>query len=127
MKKALHYFLILFLLFNLSGCAPLIVGVAVGGITAYAVSRDTMQGETDKSYDSIWDAALRVARIRGTIVEEDSLKGCIELKAESSRVYINVIKLTPSANRLKVRARKYHFPNLTLAQDIFTKIIEEAR
>lgn len=127
MKKALHYFLILFLLFNLSGCAPLIVGMAVGGVTAYAVSKDTMQGETDKSYDSVWDAALRVARIRGTIVEEDSLKGCIELKAESSCVYINVIKLTPSTNRLKVRARKYHFPNLSLAQDIFTKIIAETQ
>src|SRR3989338_1488893 len=60
--------LIIFLLLNILGCAPLIVGsAAVGALGTYAVSKDTVQGETDKSYDSLWNAALTVSRIRGSI------------------------------------------------------------
>lgn len=109
------------------GCAPLIVAGAVGAVGGYAISKDTIQGDTDKDYDKVWYSALSVARLRGTITVEDSYKGSIELEAESSKIYIKVIRLTRTATRLRVSARKYHFPNLTLAQDIFVRIMEEAK
>ncbi len=124
-KIFLCFFISLFLL-NSAGCI-FILGGAAGALGAYGVSRDTVQGETDKPYDSLWSAALTVGRIRGTIKAEDNLKGYIELQADSSRVWIRLIRLTQATTRLRISARKYHFPNLDLAQDFYVKIIEQAR
>jgi hypothetical protein len=126
-KAAINLFLIPFLFISLSGCLPLIIGGAVGAVGGYAISRDTVRTETDKPYDRLWNAALSVSRIRGTLTQEDISRGYIELEAESSRVYIRLIRLSSVTTRLRVSARKYHFPNLGLAQDIFVKIMEEAK
>jgi len=128
MKKAIFYFLgALFLSCVCLGCLPLVVGGAAGALGAYAVTKDTIQGETDKPYDSLWNAAVTVSRIRGTIKNQDNLKGTIELEVESGRIWITLIRLTRATTRLKIAARKYHLPDLGLAQDIFVKIMEEAR
>lgn len=109
------------------GCVPLIIGGAVGAVGAYAISRDTVQGDTDKAYDSLWDAAYRTAKIRGVIREEDNLRGYLRADINLSRVEINLIKLTQSATRVKIRARRHHLPDLKLAEDFYTKIMDEAR
>jgi len=128
MRKAALGIAVLFLSVNLTGCAaPLIAGAAVGGVAVYAAGKDTVQGDSDKPYDSLWQASLTVARIRGTIKQEDSLQGRIELIAESTHVWINLIRLTPSTTRLKVSARKYRLPNMDMAQDLFVKIIAEVK
>jgi len=125
--KKIVLFLMPFIFISVSGCAPLIIGGAAGAVGGYAISKDTVQGETDKSYDSLWEAALTVGRIRGQIKYEDNIKGYIELTAESSKVYIRLVRITAATTRLKIQARKYHFPNLNLAQDMFTKIMEQAK
>lgn len=119
--------LLFFLFLNISGCLPLIIGGAAGALGAYAISKDTIQGETDKPYEELWSAALAVARIRGVIKQEDTRKGYIELEAERSKVSISLIRLTHATTRLRIKARKYGFPNLELAQNIYVKILEEAR
>jgi len=113
------------ILTNMLGCAPLIIGSAAGALGAYVISKDTIQGDTDKGYDSIWKAALTVSKIKGTIKYEDSLKGIIELESGASKVYIRLIRLTRATVRLRISSRRYHLPNLDLAQDIFVKIMEE--
>jgi len=123
MRGLLSYGLILCFLFSACGCAPLIIGVAAGGLGAYAVSKDTVQGETDKNYEALWKSALAVSKARGLIQEENESAGYIVLGAESSKVWIKLIRLTQATTRLKVSARKYRFPNLQLAQDIFIRII----
>lgn len=128
MKKVpLFFFVIPFILVNLTGCVPLIIGAAAGALGARAVSKDTIQGETDRPYDLLWDAALIVSRVRGTIKTEDRLQGCIELTVGVSKVYIRLIKLTQTTVRLRVSARKYRLSDLSLAEDIFIKIMEQAR
>lgn len=125
-RKIAFYFLILFAIFNILGCIPFIVGGTVGALGGYAVSKDAIQGETDKSYSSIWNSALTVSRIRGTIKQEDNARGYIELETDSSRVWIRLVRLTRASTRLRVSARnKFRLPNIDLAQDIFTKIMEE--
>ncbi|MBN1914218.1 MAG: hypothetical protein JW788_07465 [Candidatus Omnitrophica bacterium] len=124
MRKIYSVFLVPFIMLQLYGCAPLIVGAAVGAAGGHALSQDTIQGETDKDYDRLYNDALTVSRIRGKVVSEDRGQGVIELEAESSKVNIRIIRLTRSTNRLRIAARKYHLPNLSLAQDIFLKIIE---
>ena len=128
MKKSVYFLLITpFLFVGISGCAPLIVGGVVGAAGVYAVSQDAIEGETDKPYDSLWDTALMIARARGVIKQEDSLKGYIMLEEKPSKVYIHLIKVTQSTTRLRVAARKHHLPNIELAQGIFTKIIDQAK
>ena len=125
-KSAIFSFLAALLFLNISGCAPLIIGAAAGGLGVYAISKDTIQGDTDQPYDALWNAALRISRIRGTIEEEGTSQGYIVLRIDSSRVWIKLIKVTHATTRLRVSARKHHFPNLSLAQDMFLKITEEA-
>ncbi len=127
MRKPAFFILLLFLALNISGCVPLIIGGAAGAAGAYAVSKDTVQADTDKSYDSLWGAALTVTRIRGTIKEENAQLGYIEAQIESSRVWIRLVRLTRSATRVRISARRHHLPNLGLAQEMYLKIIEEAK
>jgi hypothetical protein len=110
-----------------SGCAVLLIGVAAGGVGMYAASNDAIQGESVMSFETVWHAAAQVSKIRGTISKEDPKAGVIELDADSSKVWIRVTKLTSETTRLRVAARKFKLPNLTLAQDLFVKIVEQAR
>lgn len=110
--------------FLLSGCAPLIIGAAVGGAAAYAVSTDTVLGNTDKVYANVWNSAMNVSKVRGTIRKDDVAKGAIEVDVEKSRVWIRLTRVTDATTQVQVSARKYHMPDLGLAQSIFIKIIE---
>lgn len=126
-RVAVFCFLALFSFSCVSGCAPLIVGAAVGGVGGYAISKDTVQGDTDKPYESLWNAAITVSRIRGTIKQEDAMRGYIDFNIEAGRVWIRLIRLTHSTTRIRISARKFHLPDLSTAQDLYTKIMDEAR
>jgi hypothetical protein len=109
-----------------SGCVPLIVGGAVGALGGYAVSRDTIEGDTDKDYNALWNVAVSVGRTKGIITADDRPRGYLELEVDSSRVIVRLIRLTKTANRLRVTARnKLKLPNFSLAEDIFVKILEQ--
>jgi len=127
MKKTALLLAIILFIVNLSGCAPLIIGAAAGGMGAYAISRDTLQGDSDKSFDALWDSAITVSRIKGTIKLEDASRGHIEMVADGSYVWIDIIRLTQITTRVKISARKCGFPNFNLAQDIYVKIVSEAK
>ncbi len=114
------------MLFPLTGCVFILGGVA-GALGAYGLSKDTIEGDSDTSYEDLWRAALTVSKARGTVTREDRMLGSIELGAEASRVWVQVMSVTEYSSRLRVSARKYHLPNLPLAQDIYLKIIEQAR
>jgi hypothetical protein len=127
-KRTIASFVLAVSLCSILGCAPLIVvGAAVGALGGYALSKDTIQGETDLSYESLWNSALTVSKIRGTVIVEDYNKGYISLDVKPNKVDIGLIRLTQTTTRVKVTARKYHLPNLDLAQDIYVKILEQAR
>ena len=123
MKKSLSIALILFILPVVCGCVPLIIGAAAGGLGAYAVSKDTVQGDSDKGFDLLWESAINVAKQRGIIQQENISTGYIELTADSSKVWIRFIRLTQATTRIRISARKYHFPNIELSQDLFVKIV----
>ncbi len=115
------------LLLSVSGCVPLIIGGAAGALGAYAISKDTIQGDTDKAYGRLWNSAVMVARSRGLIKEEDSLRGYLQFQDGASLVTVKLVQLTRSAVRIKVTARKHHLPDISLAQDVFVKITEGAQ
>ena len=127
MHKGIVFLILAIVSLSNMGCAALFIGAAAGGVGMYAASNDAIQGETDIAYETVWNAAARVAKIRGTISKEDSSAGVIELEAESSKIWIRVIRLTAATTRVRVAARKYKLPNVTLAQDMFVKIIDQAK
>jgi len=127
MNKSLSIILALFILPVICGCAPLIIGAAAGGLGAYAVSKDTVQGDSDKNFDLLWESAINVAKLRGIIQQENVSTGYIEATVESSKVWIRLMRLTQATTRIKVSVRKFHFPNMDLAQDLFVKIVTGVR
>lgn len=124
MKKAVFYFLFPLLVLSISGCLPLIIGGAVGALGGYAISKDTIQADSDKPYDQLWNAALDVSRARGNIRQEDAARGYIEADVEKSKVWIRMVRLTQATTRIRISSRKYRLPNLELAQDMFVKMME---
>lgn len=127
MKKGSLIILVLFILPVICGCLPLIIGATAGGLGAYAVSKDTVQGDSDKNYDLLWESAVNVAKSGGIIQQENASTGYIELTVESSKVWIRFTRLTQRSTRIRISARKYHFPNSELAQDFFVRIISGVR
>jgi len=129
MKKVLlSAVLVPLLAVSVCGCAPLLL-MTVGGVGVYAISKDTIQGDTDTPYESLWDAALRVARVRGTVLEEDFNRGFIHLDANPNKITIQFQRLTSATTKMRVSARKYKkmFPNIELAEQVFIKILDEAK
>jgi hypothetical protein len=127
MKKLLTLFILIpFLVSGLSGCVPVFL-MAAGGVGVYAISKDTIQGDTDTDYETLWDSAMKVARIRGTIFQEDFNRGYIQIDAKPNKIWIQFVRVTPAATKIKVSARKYKLPNIDLAQEVFIKIIEESK
>jgi hypothetical protein len=127
MRKSVASILIIPLLaIGLCGCVPVFL-MAVGGVGVYAVSKDTIKGDTDTPYEALWDAALKVARIRGTVLQQDFNRGYIEVEAKPSKIWIQFVRVTSAATQIRVSARKYKLPNIDLAQEVFIKIIGEAK
>ena len=64
--------------------------------------------------------------LRGKVKQQDTKRGHIEAEVESSRVWIQLTRLTRSATRIRIAARKSYFPNLKLAEELLTKVLEPA-
>ena len=129
MKKNIAIILLAgFFSFNIYGCIPVIVGGTVGAAGAYAASRDTIEGDTDKPYALLWREAMSMAQSCGTIKQEDAVRGYIDVDTAGGHLWIRIARLTHSSNRLRVSARNtYHLPDISEAQRVYTRIIEGAR
>ncbi|MBL7130139.1 MAG: DUF3568 family protein [Candidatus Omnitrophica bacterium] len=119
------FIMLLFCSLAFSGCIFVVAGV--GALGGYAISKDTIQGETDKTFESVWDASLRVLNILGTVSSEDKQKGMIEAEIDTSNTKVTIEQLTPKTVRLVVTARRFLMPDITLAQKIYIKVIENAK
>ena len=124
--KFFAYFLIPIMGLYICGCAAFVVGSAVGLLGGYAISRDTVQGETEKDYDSLWNAAAEVLDKMGASEIDDSNKGVVRAKIGKSKVYITMEQLTPHTARLRVKCRKNIMPDLSLSQKLYVRIVEQA-
>lgn len=119
------FFFASIMVFALSGCI-FVVGGAVGALGGYAISQDTIQGETSNSYSDVWGSAVKVARILGDTIMEDKAAGSIEAKVNNATVWVDMEEIVKGAVRLRVKARKFLFPDLKLAQKVYVKILENA-
>ena len=125
-RKVRAVVLLLVASLSLSGCFYMVLSTvaAAGG---YAISRDTIQGETEEDFDRVWDTAVDIISILGTMNSQSHELGKITGIVNGARVTINITQLTTATIRLTVKARKSIFPSITNAQNIFVKIMNRVR
>ena len=119
-------FLGVFLISSLAGCVPMVlVAVGAGAVGGYAVSRDTFEGISAKGQDEIWDAANHILAIMGEVRNTERKSGSIEAVVSGVKVTVSVIPVSLTATKIRVKARKSIFPRIAVAQDVYTKIIQQ--
>ncbi len=122
-KKSVLLAVLLFpLVLSSTGCIYLIVG-SVGAVGGYIVSPDTVEGLTEYDQLKVWDTAKDIISIMGIIEEENKDTATIIAKVSGAQVTVMITPLTDSTVKLSVKARKLHLPRISLAQDIFVKIM----
>ena len=127
MRYSVKFFQVLlaaFLCVFSSGCVFLVVGgvAAVGG---YAVSRDTFEGVSSKGQEELLSAAHKVLSIMGTISDERPKDGEIVATVYGNHVTVEVIQINLTTSKLRVKARNGLFPRIGVAQEIYTKIMNQ--
>ncbi len=109
-----------FCLFS-SGCIYVLAG-GLGAVGGYAISPDTVEGESESSYDAAWDSAVDILGIMGTVNAKDYKAGTIDATVDGSKVNMDISQISSSDVRLRVKARKNMLPNIKVAQDVFVKV-----
>jgi len=106
------------------GCWFLVIGGA-GAVGGYAVTRDTFEGVSSKGQEELLTAAHKVLAIMGTITDERPKDGEIVATVYGNHVVVDVIQINLTTSKLRVKARKNLLPSIGVAQDIYTKIMNQ--
>jgi len=125
MKKLRQKIAVLFTMGMLivnSGCIYLVVG-GIGAVGGYIVSPDTVEGITENEIAYVWDTAIETVSIMGLIKEENEEGGMILASIHGANITITAISLSPTTSKVTVKARKAYLPRISLAQDVFVKIM----
>ena len=105
-----------------TGCVPLLIGTGI--VTGFLVTKDTVSGNFEVSREKLWQTALAALDEKAEIVEQDQSKGYMKGTVGKDEIVIKIKELTESSQNLRVTARKaFALANLTLAQEVFSKIV----
>lgn len=109
----------------LPGCALFLVGAGAAG--GYAISKDTIEGHTEKPLDRVYQASREVLMEDGFIKKEDRGGGKIEGEVNKSVVDIRLKQVTERTVRIRVRVRKAYklLPDAGLANELYNKLIKK--
>lgn len=110
------------LLFSISGCIYLVVG-GIGAVGGYIVSPDTVEGITENDTTLVWETAIEVLSIMGLIEEENEAGGMVLANINGAKITATIVSLSPTTTKITVKARKAYLPRISLAQDVFVKIM----
>ncbi len=111
---------------GLTGCvaAPIVL-VGAGVVGGYAISRDTFEGNTNKSAEELWDTANKILGIMGSIDLSDRKRDELSGHVNGATVWITVIPINSSTTKLRIKARKNLLPAIGIAQDVYAKILNQ--
>jgi hypothetical protein len=121
-ERVLVMALLAIVLFPLSGCIYVVVG-GIGAVGGYIVSPDTVEGITENDAELVWDTATEVVSIMGLVKEENETGGILLADVNRAKVVVTITTLSPTTTKVAVKARKAYLPKISLAQDIFAKIM----
>ncbi|MDD3374321.1 MAG: hypothetical protein PHY73_01175 [Candidatus Omnitrophica bacterium] len=125
-RKSLWVVLVLIFSLTAGGCVYAVVG-GLGALGGYAISPDTVEGDSELDYDTIWDSAVEIVGVMGLIQTKDYKLGTIKAIVNGAAVTIDIAQISSLEVRLRVKARKNMLPNIGIAQDVFVKIKNRAR
>ncbi len=118
--------LILPILVSLTGCVYVVVGT-VGALGGYIVSPDTVEGVASHEKVKVWDAAIEIASVMGWIENQNEVNSVIKAKINGARVTITITSINDSTTKVTVKSRKVFLPKVSLAQDVFVKIMSRLK
>jgi sRNA-binding carbon storage regulator CsrA len=127
MKYSAKFFQVLlvgFMCVFLSGCWFLVIGGA-GAVGGYAISQDTFEGISSKGQEELLTAAHKVLSVMGTITDERPKDGEIRAIVYGNHVTVDVIQINLTTSKLRVKARKDLLPSRAVAQEVYTKIMNQ--
>jgi len=107
-----------------SGCIYMIVGgaAAVGG---YVVSPDSVEGIVEYSQEELWKASKDVLSLMGKLQETSKRDGYLMASVAGARVQITISSFDSKSARIRVKARRSFVPKISLAQEVYAKIIQK--
>lgn len=122
MSRVLRVSLVGLALLSLCGCAALLVGVGAAG--GYAISKDSITNHFDLSQAHVYGVSRKVVRDIGLITEEDERRGRLRADVEGATVTVTVTPVSDKTVKLKVKARKLFMPKLSVAENVYNRVLE---
>jgi len=109
--------------FLCSGCVYMIIGgaAALGG---YVISPDTVEGIVEYSEEDLWRASKDVLSLMGRIQESSKRDGYLMSLVAGGKVQIYISSFDAKSAKFRVKARRSFFPKITLAQEVYMKVIQ---
>ena len=107
-----------------SGCGVVVIA-GLGALGGYVISPDTVEGIVGYSEGELFSSAGDILSIMGTVSEQSKGTGHVAARLSSVRVTVDVIPQSKSTTKLRVKARKWVFPKMAVAQDVYMKIIRK--
>jgi hypothetical protein len=109
----------------LNGCVAMAL-VGAGSAGAYAISKDSIEGEVKTGLPKVYNASAEVVKSKGMIKSEDKGRGKIEgVVGNGVTVKIELTKVSWRSTKIKVEARKNLLPNIEVAQEVYTAILKK--
>lgn len=108
-----------------SGCVVLALGAGAAG--GYAISRDEIEGFSERSLDQTWRAAYELFNRDGAVESADKERAKIEAIINESKVNFSAEQVSPRSVRFVIQARRNMnlFPDIKLAQSLHQKMMKE--
>ena len=116
---------ILLISFLCSGCIVLAIGAGAAG--GYAISKDEIEGFTDRPVEQTWRVAYEILNQEGAIESADKERHKIDAIVNESKVSFSAEQVSAKSVRFRIKARKAMnlFPDIKLAQSLHQKIIKK--
>ena len=100
---------------GLTGCAAVVL-VGAGAVAGYAVSRDHVELTVERPYDQVWAAALDETKHSGLLKDVNRDTGRIEATNQGTHIEVTLERITETAVKVVVKARKHMLPQIDTAQ-----------
>lgn len=104
-----------------AGCAAVAL-VGVGSVAGYAVSRDHVELTVEQPYDKVWDVALDETKRTGLLKDVNQETGHIEATYQGTHIVVTLERVTETAVKVVVKARKHMLPQIDLAQRLASRM-----
>ena len=121
-NNILALYLVVLFSVGICGCGVVIVA-GLGALGGYVISPDTVEGVVGYSDKELYTAAIDILSIMGTINEQLKSQGHIVANVAGATTTLDIIPMSKSSTKFRVKARKWVFPKMAIAQDVYMKIV----